>query len=107
MGTADITLDVYRAISDSSRRSILDLLIDGDKPVREILRAFTFSQPALSKHLRILREAGLVARRKVGREQLYRAQAAGLREVAGWTSHYRRFWTTKLDQLGTYLDEHD
>ena len=107
MNTTAASFDVYRAISDRSRRSILDLLLGGEMPVRDLLASFTFSQPALSKHLRILREVGLVSQRKVGREQLYRVEADGLREVAGWVGHYQRFWTNKLDGLGAYLEEHD
>lgn len=96
---------VFRAVSDPARRSILDLLKGGEMAVLELLASFEFSQPALSKHLRILREAGLVSQRKEGRRRLYRLEAAVLRQVYDWTRHYERFWNQGLDQLGDVLDE--
>lgn len=97
--------DVFAAVSDPARRAILDLLRDNERVVSDLLRSFSFSQPALSKHLRILREAGLVEQRKDGRLRWYRLNAARLREVASWVGRYERFWTERLDQLGTLLDE--
>ena len=99
--------DRFRAISDRSRRSILDMLIEGEKPVRVLLQAFDFSQPALSKHLRVLREAGLVSSRKVGREHHYRVEGTQLQEVAVWVARYQHFWTERFDRLGDFLDEED
>ena len=96
---------VLRAVSDPSRRAILDLLAGGERAVNDLLAHFTFSQPALSKHLRVLREAGLVAVRAVGRRRLYSLEAEGLRSVAEWVAHYERFWTGKLDALGGVLDQ--
>ena len=96
---------VFRAVSDPSRRAILDLLAEGELAVGSLLEHFSFSQPALSKHLRLLREAGLVATRAVGRKRLYSLQAEGLRSVADWVSHYERFWNEKLDALGDVLEE--
>ena len=98
---------VFLAISDPSRRAILDLLARGEMVVSEILKSFDFSQPALSKHLRILREAGLVSQRRDGRLRWYRLEAEKLREVADWISHYEKFWNEKLDRLGDVLGEID
>ena len=95
----------FRAISDPSRRTILDLLAEGERSVTQLLEHFDFSQPALSKHLRILREAGLVTARSVSRRRLYGLEADGLRSVAEWVRHYERFWTEKLDALGGVLDQ--
>ena len=95
----------FRAIADPSRRTILDLLAEGERSVTELLSHFDFSQPALSKHLRVLREAGLVSVRAVSRRRLYGLQAEGLRSVADWVRHYERFWTEKLDVLGEVLDQ--
>ncbi|MCK5943794.1 MAG: helix-turn-helix transcriptional regulator, partial [Planctomycetes bacterium] len=64
-----------------------------------------FSQPALSKHLKVLREARLVKVRKVGRERRYRLDAKALREVHDWVGHYRSFWNARLDRLGGVLDD--
>lgn len=96
---------VFRAVSDPSRRAILDLLAEGERAVSDLLTHFPFSQPALSKHLKVLRDAGLVAWRAVGRQRLYSLEAEGLRSVAEWVAHYERFWNEKLDALGTVLDE--
>ena len=95
----------FRAVSDPSRRAILDLLAESERAVKDLLEHFSFSQPALSKHLKVLREAGLVAVRAVGRERRYELRAEGLRSVAEWVSHYERFWTDRLDALGEVLDE--
>jgi len=101
----DATADVFRAVSDPTRREILDLLAGGERAVSELLGHFTFSQPALSRHLRVLREAGLVDVRPVGRERRYSLRAGGLRTVADWVRHYQRFWDDRLDVLGELLDE--
>lgn len=94
----------YRAIADPSRRAILDLLAEGERTVSDLLSFFTFSQPALSQHLRVLRDAGLVGVRQEGRLRHYSLQASGLRSVADWLVAYERFWTEKLDGLGAVLD---
>ncbi len=95
---------VLKAVADPSRRAVLDLLAEGEKSVSDLLSHFTFSQPALSKHLRLLREAGLVVSRPVGRTRVYSLEAAGLRSVAEWVAHYEQFWTDRLDHLGQVLD---
>ena len=96
---------VYRALSDPSRRAILDLLAEGERAVGELLEHFEFSQPALSKHLKVLREAGLVGFRAVSRRRLYRLEAANLRSVAEWVGHYEAFWSESLDKLSEVLEE--
>ena len=95
----------FRAIADPSRRTILDLLAEGERTVGELLAHFDFSQPALSKHLRILREAGLVSARAESRRRVYRLEAENLRSVAEWVRHYERFWNARLDRLGSVLDD--
>jgi len=105
MSTTSLDIpDVFRAIADPTRRHLLDRLGEGEHTVSELLVPLPMSQPALSKHLRILREAGLVGVRKEGRQRRYRLEAARLQEVARWLSHYERFWTDRLDRLGDYLD---
>ena len=95
----------FAAISDGSRRHILDLLAESDMTVSELCAHFDMSQPAVSKHLRVLREAGLVSAQRDGRTQVYRLEAKGLRDVYDWVAHYERFWSDKLVDLGRYLDE--
>ena len=96
-------VSVFRAIADPARRAILDLLAGGDKAVTELLQHFRFSQPALSKHLKVLLGAGLVTRRAAGRARIYALEAARLRLVHDWVAHYERFWSAKLDALGATL----
>ena len=95
---------VFRAVSDPRRREILDLLADGERSVGDLVESFDISQPAVSQHLRVLREAGLVAERREGRRRMYALRAEGLREVYDWAAHYERFWSEKLDALGVWLD---
>ncbi|NNE43146.1 MAG: winged helix-turn-helix transcriptional regulator [Gemmatimonadetes bacterium] len=96
---------VLRAASDPTRRAVLDLLGEGERSVSELQKSFRISQPALSQHLRVLREAGLVSQRQEGRFRLYRLEAAALREIHDWVAHYERFWSKKLDRLGDYLEK--
>ncbi len=97
-------IDVYQAIADPTRRQILDLLGDAELPVNDLAAPFAMSRPAISQHLRVLREAGLVTDRKRGRQRLYRLQAEPLREVEAWLGHYRRFWHGRLRALSEYLE---
>ncbi len=99
-----MTPDVFHAISDPTRRAILDQLRDGERPASAFVTPRPMSQPALSQHLRALRDAGLVRSRKQGRQRIYALEAARLREVARWIAHYEAFWDDKLDALGAYLD---
>ena len=100
-----VTWQTFRAIADPTRRAILDRLTGGESPVGALLERFAISQPALSQHLRVLREAGLVSRRSAGRRRLYRLEAAPLKAVYNWVEHYERFWDDKLDRLGRFLEE--
>lgn len=84
---------------------LLRLAREGEKNVTELLEPFSISQPAVSKHLRILREAGLVRSRKEGRRRLYEVEAGGLRQVHDWVAHFEKYWDEKLDALGDYLDK--
>jgi DNA-binding transcriptional ArsR family regulator len=97
-------VDVYHAIADPTRRGLLDLVAHTEQPVKMLAQAFEMSRPAISQHLRILKQAGLVVERKVGREHLYRLQADPLHEVSDWVQHYERFWSERLELLGEHLD---
>ena len=104
MTTASAPPDVFHAIGEPTRRRLLDLLGRGEQPVNRLAGSFAMTRPAISQHLRVLRRAGLVAVRRVGRERRYRLRPAPLREVYNWVGHYERFWRRKLRALGTYLD---
>ena len=99
------TVDVFHAISDPKRRRLLDLLASGEKPVQELADDFDITLAAVSQHLGVLREAGLVTSRARGRQRLYRLQPAGLRAVHDWTARYRRFWKSRVKRLRNLLDK--
>lgn len=96
--------DVYAAIAHPVRRGLMDMLARGEMPVNALAEPFGVSRPAISQHLQVLREAGLVAERRDGRRRLYRLQPTPLRQVADWVGHYEVFWAEKLHSLGDYLD---
>jgi DNA-binding transcriptional ArsR family regulator len=83
-----VSVDVFHAIADPTRRELLDRLSDGEQPVGRLAAAFSMTLSAVSQHLRLLREAGLVVDRREGRERLYRLNPAPLREVAGWVHRH-------------------
>ncbi len=97
--------DIFQAIADPTRRALLDRLRDGEQPVKQLAEPFNMSLPAISQHLQILCEAGLVQVRKAGRQRLYRLNPEPLKEVSDWITHYEQFWQEKLDALGKYLEE--
>ncbi|XXX74225.1 metalloregulator ArsR/SmtB family transcription factor [Sorangium sp. So ce134] len=96
--------DTFRAIADPTRRAILDALAGGERSVTELCAMFDVTQSAISQHLKVLRDAGLVTPRREGRSRLYRVEAGPLRAVYDWAAHYERFWTERLDALGALLD---
>lgn len=104
MSRAAADASVFHAIADPTRRAILDALRDGERAVSDLLKPFRMTQSALSQHLAVLRRARLVQHRKEGRKRLYSVNAAPLQEVSDWIAEYDRFWTAKLDNLGSYLD---
>jgi DNA-binding transcriptional ArsR family regulator len=85
--------------------AIVELLRDGERPVGELVARLDQSQPGVSRHLRVLREAGLVESRTDGQRRLYRLRAAPLRELDAWLDRYRTLWTSRLDQLEAHLDD--
>lgn len=98
--------DVYSAVADPTRRRLLRLLADADElPLHEMTARFPVGRTAVSKHLAVLKEAGLVIDRKAGRETRYRLNAAPLREIQEWVSFYERFWTDRVDRLKDLLEE--
>lgn len=98
--------DVYVAIADPTRRKLLRMLADAEElPLHEITPEFQMGRTAVSKHLAILKEAGLVADRKVGRETRYRLIAAPLQEIKDWLSFYEKFWMGNMERLKKLLSE--
>jgi DNA-binding transcriptional ArsR family regulator len=96
--------DVFRAISDPTRRAILDRLRGGAAPVYALAADFSSTRPAISKHLRVLKEARLVREQRVGRERMYQLDPLPLQRVAGWIEGYRAFWQMNLDNLKRHLE---
>ena len=95
----------FAVLAEPTRRTILDLLRDGERPVGELVDRLRLSQPAVSKHLRVLREAGLVDVRSDAQRRLYRLCPEPLAEVDAWLAPYRRLWTRSLDALEKHLEE--
>jgi DNA-binding transcriptional ArsR family regulator len=96
--------DVFQAIADPTRREIIHILAAQAQNLNAIAGNFDISRPAISKHIRILTECGLVVVKQQGRERFCHADLRKLKEVAEWTENYRSFWTGKLDALGAFLD---
>ena len=95
--------DVFYAIADPTRRELLDRLRSGEQAATQLCEGLPLSQPALSKHLKVLRRADLVSYQRQGRQRLYRLNPEPLEDVVDWIAHYERFWPQKLDRLGGYL----
>jgi DNA-binding transcriptional ArsR family regulator len=95
---------VFEVLAEPRRREILDLLRQRELAVGDLVDALDVAQPNVSKHLRVLRNAGLVTSRVDGQRRLYRVNAEPLRELDEWVSHYRGLWTHALDQLEAHLD---
>ncbi len=91
------------AIADPTRRRIVELLADGERSAGEIAAQFETSRPGVSRHLRVLREYGLVQVRGDGQRRIYSLDAAPLAELDSWLAHYRGFWTNRLDALDTEI----
>lgn len=98
-------MDVYHSIADANRRKLLELLSEKERSVQALMPYFDVSLGAVSQHLKILLDNGLVERRKQGRYRYYRANPMALKEVHDWTQQYSRFWESRMDRLGHYLDK--
>ena len=97
----------FAVLAEPSRRRILDLLREGERSVGELVEDLRLSQPGVSKHLRVLREAGLVDVRVDAQRRLYQLRPAPLAEVDAWLEPYRRLWSARLDALEAHLDRKD
>jgi len=105
MARAATTSDVFNAIAEPQRREILALLRAGERPVTDLAQKLGMTQPGASKHLRVLREVGLVRDRKSGKQRLYCIDARGLRAVHDWTGGFERFWNESFDRLDAYVQD--
>jgi DNA-binding transcriptional ArsR family regulator len=96
---------IFEALADPTRRRVLELLAERERSAGELAHAFTVSRPAVSRHLRVLREAGLVRSRGDAQRRIYRLEPAPLVELDTWLARYRGFWSDALDRLENHLDE--
>jgi DNA-binding transcriptional ArsR family regulator len=96
---------VLEVLAEPSRRRILDLLRDGERPVGDLVGRMDLSQPAVSKHLRVLKDAGLVEVRSNAQQRLYRIRPDPLAELDAWLEPYRKLWSESLDRLEVHLDK--
>lgn len=99
MPRAATTADVFNAVAESRRRDILVYLTAHERPVTEIAAALSLGQPSVSKHLKVLREVGLVEARRDGRQMFYRTNAAAIRPLHEWTRTFERFWRNQLIRI--------
>ena len=97
--------DVFHAIADPTRRQILGLIADESLTLNGVAKKFKISRPAVSKHVKILKECGLIKIRQEGRERYCEPKLDKLKEVSSWVEKYRIFWTEKLDRLEKFLEE--
>jgi DNA-binding transcriptional ArsR family regulator len=105
MARAATTSDVFNAIAEQQRREILGLLRADEGSVNELAQELGISQPGASKHLRVLREVGLVRDRKAGKLRLYRLEASGLRPVHEWAGGFEQYWNDSFDRLDEYVQD--
>jgi DNA-binding transcriptional ArsR family regulator len=102
---AATTADVFNAVAEPRRREILDLLVEGERPVGDLVVQLGLGQPQVSKHLKVLREVGLVEVRDDGRFRVYRVNGQALKPIHDWVSNYERTWRERFDALDDVLDE--
>ena len=105
MARSATTSDAFNAVAEPRRRQILDLLARGERSVNDVAKALRLKQPQASKHLRVLREVGLVTVRGDGQQRLYTLNAAALKPVHDWVKAFERFWNESFDRLDEYLRE--
>jgi DNA-binding transcriptional ArsR family regulator len=102
---AATTADAFNAVAEPRRRQILDVLAGGELAVNDLVAQLGLAQPLVSKHLRVLREVGLVDRRDVGRQRIYSLDGHALKPIHDWVKQYEREWSRRFDRLDVVLDE--
>ena len=105
MARAATTADAFNAVAESRRRQILDLLAGGEHPVNDLVTELGLAQPQVSKHLRVLREVGLVDVRDEGRQRIYRLNGQPLKPIHDWVKNYARSWNEQFEALDELLEE--
>ena len=99
-----VAVPAFAALADDTRMQIVEALAVDDRSVSELVDLFTVSQPAISRHLRLLREAGVVTVQPSGKQRIYRLNPSSLSEMSGWADRCRRTWEARFDELGAHLD---
>jgi DNA-binding transcriptional ArsR family regulator len=102
---AATTVDAFNAVAEPRRRQILDVLAGGEHPVNDLVTRLGLAQPLVSKHLRVLREVGLVDVRDEGRQRIYRVNGGALKPIYDWVRSYERMWSQRFEQLDVVLQE--
>jgi DNA-binding transcriptional ArsR family regulator len=105
MARAATTADAFNAVAEPRRRQILDLLAGGERPVNDLVALLDLAQPLVSKHLRVLREVGLVEVREEGRQRLYRLNGRPLKSIHDWVKTFEQSWTERFNRLDVVLAE--
>ena len=105
MARAATTTDAFNAVAEPRRRQILDVLAAGERPVNDIVALLDLAQPQVSKHLRVLREVGLVNARNEGRQRLYRLNGQPLKPIHDWVKTYERTWSERFESMDVVLEE--
>jgi DNA-binding transcriptional ArsR family regulator len=105
MARAPTTTDAFNAVAEPRRRQILDVLTGGERPVNDLVTLLGLAQPLVSKHLRVLREVGLVDVRDAGRQRMYRLNGHPLKPIHDWVKQYEGSWSQRFDRLDVVLEE--
>jgi DNA-binding transcriptional ArsR family regulator len=105
MARAATTADAFNAVAEPRRRQILDVLAGGERPVNDLVARLGLAQPQVSKHLRVLREVGLVDVRDEGRQRMYRLNGLSLKPIHDWVKKYERMWSERFEALDELLEE--
>jgi DNA-binding transcriptional ArsR family regulator len=105
MARASTTTDAFNAVAEPRRREILDALAEQELPVNDLVQLLGVPQPQVSKHLRVLREVGVVEVRDQGRQRLYRLNGPALKPIHDWVSNYERLWSDRFEQLDVVLED--
>lgn len=105
MARVATTADAFNAVGEPRRRQILDVLVDGERPVNDLVGLLDLPQPQVSKHLQVLRQVGLVDVRDLGRQRMYRLNGLPLKSIHDWVKGYERTWSERFEAMDVVLDE--
>jgi DNA-binding transcriptional ArsR family regulator len=105
MARAATTTDAFNAVAEPRRRQLIDALVDGERAVNDLVAIVAMTQPQVSKHLKVLREVGIVDVRDEGRQRIYRLNGRSLKPIHDWVKNYERSWSKRFDRLDVVLEE--